>query len=165
MRDRSVNEEVAMKDDTLAAGAFGKRYSEAIRRPSKPRLGHDGNEARGSRLAMKTLSDQVVRDGEEESEAEVQLAFTCPSCGETNKVNLPEGWTVAEGEEEEEAEGRGQRLRTKCSKCGETYSVEPPDGTHFGRRKAAGEAARAFARDYGRAIEASRLRHGALRIL
>ena len=122
-------------------------------------------EARGSRLAMKTLSDQVVRDGEEESEAEVQLAFTCPSCGETNKVNLPEGWTVAEGEEEEEAEGRGQRLRTKCSKCGETYSVEPPDGTHFGRRKAAGEAARAFARDYGRAIEASRLRHGALRIL
>ncbi len=114
-----------MKDDTLAAGAFGKRYSEAIRRPSEPRLGHDGNEARGSRLAMKTLNDQVVRDGEEESEAEVQLAFTCPSCGETNKVNLPEGWTVAEGEEEEEAEGRGQRLRTKCSKCGETYSVEP----------------------------------------
>jgi len=113
----------------------------------------------------KTLSDQGALKVDKESEGEAQLAFTCPSCGETNKVNLPEGWTVAEGEEEEEAEGRGQRLRTKCSKCGETYSVEPPDGTHFGRRKAAGEAARAFARDYGRAIEASRLRHGALRIL
>ena len=74
-------------------------------------------------------------------------AFTCPACGETSNLKLPEGWTVAQGEEE--AEGGGQGLRAKCGECGETVEIEPPDGQRFSRRKA-GEAAAGFARAYGR---------------
>jgi hypothetical protein len=151
-----------MKDDTLAAEALGKRYSEAIRRPG-PRLEHDEDEARGSGLGMKTLADQV-EDGEDEREA---AQFRCANCGEVNRLRLPAGVRLAEDEDEEEAEGRRRFVQARCAGCGQAHRVEAPDGYRYAQTQ---EAARAFERSYRRhpKVFASSRRHahliGAMRV-
>src|SRR5260370_34207051 len=131
-----------MKDDTLAAEAFGKRYSEAIRRPG-PRLEQDEDEARGSRPGMRTLADQAENDGEDDQEA---AELRCANCGEVNRLRLPAGVRVAEdGEDEDEAE-RTRFVSARCSSCGARHSVEAPDGSHYQKQ----EAAAAFMRSYRR---------------
>ncbi len=132
-----------MKDDTLAAEAFGKRYSEAIRRPG-PRLEQDEDEARGSRPGMKTLADQAENDGEDEQEA---AEFRCANCGEVNRLRLPAGVHLAEDEDEEETEDRRRFVQARCAGCGQAHRVEAPDGFRYAQTQ---EAARAFGRSYRR---------------
>ena len=144
-----------MKDDTLAAEAFGKRYSEAIRRPG-PRLEQDEDEARGSRPERKTLADQAENDGEDEQEA---AQFRCAKCGEVNRLRLPASVRLAEDEDEEEDEGRRRFVQARCASCGQGHRVEAPDGYHYAQTQ---EAANAFARSYGQATFESARRHAHL---
>src|SRR5260370_35333538 len=112
-----------MKDDTLAAEAFGKRYSEAIRRPG-PRLEQDEDEARGSRPGMRTLADQAENDGEDEQEA---AEFRCANCGEVNRLRLPAGVRVAEDGEAEAEAARTRCASARCGSCGARHPGTRPD--------------------------------------
>ncbi len=141
--------------DTLAAEAFGRSYSEAIRRPG-PRLEHDEDEARGSGLGMRTLADQVEDDGEDEQEA---AQFRCANCGEVNRLRLPASVRLAEDGDEEEAERPGRLVQARCASCGQGHRVEAPDGYHYAQTQ---EAANAFARSYGQATFESARRHAHL---
>jgi hypothetical protein len=72
-----------------------------------------------------------------------RLNVTCPSCDTTNRVRLPKGLSLAEGEDE------GRIMRTRCGKCGETVRFRAPEGFNFAKPTLAeGSALRHFMRRY-----------------